>query len=140
MDNELRVLFREGKRCRKMRIFLQQIGTKSNLATHLCTPMKPLFSHPTTIYEDNKGAADCINTYKVTSNLCYVELPLRYLHKLHELGILTFKHCSGQVMFANILIKEGLQRPPSSTDIITSLSSFVFSSTSLYGSTLDFLF
>ena len=99
-------------------------------ATHLYTSLQPLLLEPTPIFKGNKVAADCIKAHEITSNILYVEIPLRYLHELHELGILTFKHCLGQVIFADILTKqakgpkhhEGLQRlvgfhhypPPSS--------------------------
>ena len=117
-DNEIRALFRAAKRCRKSRVFLQQIGIHLPKPTILYNDIHSKLAEPTIIFEDNKGACDCIQAHRVTTNLRHIEIPLRYLHELQDLEVLKFQHCPGPIMFADILTKsltgpkhhEGLQR------------------------------
>ena len=71
-DNEIRALFREAKRCRKTRLFLQQIGILLPSGTPIFNHIKHEILAPMILIEDNKGACDCINAYKVTTNLRHI--------------------------------------------------------------------
>ena len=64
IGNKIQALFREAKQCRKLWIFLQQIGTMSHILTHVYNSIKILLSQPTTIFGNNKGEIDCVNAYK----------------------------------------------------------------------------
>lgn len=74
------------------------------------SPVLPLFwlnyTQPSPIFEENKGTRDMLAAGKVTSNLKHVDIPLTYLHALHESAtIKTLEASSGTVM-ANFLTKQ----------------------------------
>ena len=86
-DNKITALFCKAKRCQKLNIFLQQIRTIMPTPLKIFSVFYTHLTNLTTFFEDNKGACDYVNVNKDTSNLCHVEIPLRYSNEIHKLGI-----------------------------------------------------
>ena len=105
-DAEIRAYFREAKRIKKIRLLLQQLGHHLHRPSTIHTSMSIHSSQPTCIFEDNKGARDCISAGRITSNLKHVDVPLTYLHEQHENGSLACKPCPSNLMQADMLTKQ----------------------------------
>ena len=68
-ENKNRALFKAAKRCHQPRMFLQQLDPLFAIPTIIFIKFIAKLFEPTIIFEDNKGACDCIQAYKVTSNV-----------------------------------------------------------------------
>ena len=61
---------------------------------------------PTTVFENNSGTSMMFNSGWVTSNLKHLDLPLQYMHDIHERGILQCVPCSTNVQWADTFTKQ----------------------------------
>jgi hypothetical protein len=105
-DSEVRSYYSGGKRTIKKRRFLQQIGLLLHKPTPLLTTLTTAHTQPTTVFEDNSGTSMMFNSGRVTSNLKHVDLPLQYMHDIHERGILQCIQCSTHVQWADTFTKQ----------------------------------
>jgi len=105
-DAETRQYYDAAKRTLRIRQFLRQIG----LALPKASPILPSFAlnytMPSPVFEDNKGTRDMLAAGKVTSNLKHVDIPLTYLHALHESATITTSKANSSTMVANFLTKQ----------------------------------
>ena len=105
-DAETRQYYNAAKRAVRIRNFLRQIGVKLPQASQIFPSFKLNYEMPTPIYEDNKGTRDMLAAGKVTSNLKHVDVPLTYLHSLHESSTIKTAVASSSTMLANFLTKQ----------------------------------
>ena len=105
-DAETRQYYEATKRIVRIRSFLRQIGVTIPNSSPVFSSFKLNYELPTSIFEDNKGTRDMLAAGKVTSNLKHVDIPLTYLHTLHESGVIEAKPASSKTMFANFLTKQ----------------------------------
>jgi len=102
-DAETRQYYDAAKRT----LFLRQIGLTMPKASPPVLPSFALnYELPSPIFEDNKGTRDMLAAGKVTSNLKHVDIPLTYLHSLHESSTITTSRAGTSTMVANFLTKQ----------------------------------
>ena len=87
-------------------MFLQQIGLLIKNPTPLLSALQECYTEPTQVYEDNQGGAQMFQSGRVTSNLKHIDLPLQYMHDIHERGILKCIPCSTHVQWADTFTKQ----------------------------------
>ena len=98
-EAETRAYYLECKRINKLHLLLQQIGIRLKDACPVLANFNANLKFPTPIFEDNKGTRDMIDARQVTTNLRHVDIPLHYVHELHENGVVTCLPCSSEHMF-----------------------------------------
>ena len=105
-DAETRQYYDAAKRTLRIRSFLRQIGMSIPKASPVLPSFKLSYMMPTPVFEDNKGTRDMLAAGKVTPNLKHVDIPLTYLHSLHESATITTAAASSSTMLANFLTKQ----------------------------------
>lgn len=113
-DAETRQYYSAAKRIVRIRNFMRQIGILFPHASPISSSFKLNYTLPTPVFEDNKGTRDMIAAGRVTSNLKHVDIPLTYLHALHESGtlktsappVLKTAAASSRTMLANFMTKQ----------------------------------
>jgi len=105
-DAETRQYYDAAKRTIRIRSFLRQIGMSIPSASPVLPSFALSYEMPSPVFEDNKGTRDMLAAGKVTSNLKHVDIPLTYLHALHESATITTKAASSSTMAANFLTKQ----------------------------------
>jgi len=105
-DAETRQYYDAAKRTLRIRNFLRQIGLTLPQASPVLPSFQLNYTLPTPIFEDNKGTRDMLAAGKVTSNLKHVDIPLTYLHSLHESSTITTLRAGSTTMVANFLTKQ----------------------------------
>jgi len=105
-DAETRQYYDAAKRTLRIRNFLRQIGLTLPQASPVLPSFQLNYTLPSPIFEDNKGTRDMLAAGKVTSNLKHVDIPLTYLHSLHESSTITTLRAGSTTMVANFLTKQ----------------------------------
>jgi len=105
-DAETRQYYDAAKRTLRIRQFLRQIGLALPHASPILPSFRLNYEMPSPIFEDNKGTRDMLAAGKVTSNLKHVDIPLTYLHSLHESATITTSRANSATMVANFLTKQ----------------------------------
>ena len=105
-DAETRQYYDAAKRILRLRQFLRQIGLSIPDASPILPSFQLNYDQPSPIFEDNKGTRDMLAGGKVTSNLKHVDIPLTYLHALHESATIKTLEASSGTMLANFLTKQ----------------------------------
>ena len=105
-DAETRQYYDAAKRTLRIRNFMRQIGVTLPTASPVLPSFKLNYDMPSPIFEDNKGTRDMLAAGKVTSNLKHVDIPLTYLHSLHESGTIKTSRANSSTMVANFLTKQ----------------------------------
>jgi len=105
-DAETRQYYDAAKRTLRIRQFLRQIGLSLPHASPVLPSFRLNYEMPSPIFEDNKGTRDMLAAGKVTSNLKHVDIPLTYLHSLHESATICTSRANSATMVANFLTKQ----------------------------------
>jgi len=105
-DAETRQYYDAAKRTLRIRNFLRQIGLSIPKASPILPSFQLNYLMPSPIFEDNKGTRDMLAAGKVTTNLKHVDIPLTYLHSLHESATIKTSPASSSTMLANFLTKQ----------------------------------
>ena len=105
-DGETRQYYEAAKRIVKARNLFRQIGLTIPVASPILPSFALNYKMPTSIFEDNKGTRDMLSAGRITSNLKHIDIPLTYLHSLHESGTICTKAAGSKTMLANFLTKQ----------------------------------
>lgn len=105
-DAETRQYYTAAKRIIRLRNFLRQIGVLLPSSSPITPSFKLNYELPTPVFEDNKGTRDMLAAGRVTSNLKHIDVPLTYLHTLHESSIIKTAEASSKTMLANFMTKQ----------------------------------
>jgi len=105
-DAETRQYYDAAKQTLRIRNFLRQIGLTMPKASPVLPSFALNYELPSPIFEDNKGTRDMLAAGNVTSNLKHVDIPLMYLHSLHESSTITTSRVGTSTMVANFLTKQ----------------------------------
>ena len=105
-DAETRQYYTSAKRIVRIRNFLRQIGVLIPKSSPILPSFQLNYQLPTPVFEDNKGTRDMLAAGKVTSNLKHIDVPLTYLHSLHESATITTKTAQSSTMMANFMTKQ----------------------------------
>ena len=105
-DAETRQYYTSAKRTMRIRQFLRQIGLALPSASPILPSFRLNYELPSPIFEDNKGTRDMLAAGRVTSNLKHIDIPLTYLHGLHESGTITTSRANSHTMVANFITKQ----------------------------------
>ena len=85
---------------------MRQIGVLLPKESPIAPSFRLNYDLPTPIFEDNKGTRDMIEAGRVTSNLKHLDLPVTYLHILHESATIKTAEATSKTMVANFLTKQ----------------------------------
>ena len=105
-DAETRQYYTASKRIIRLRNFLQQIGVVLAEPSPINASFKSSYELPTPVFEDNKGTRDMLAAGRVISNFKHIDIPLTYLHTLHESSTIKTATATSKTMLANFMTKQ----------------------------------